>query len=107
MSMTRTAWLIASEDAERYRAMARKARNPHRAAVLRMAANVLEQAAWEIMNGRVSSPTLENLQVIESLLKSRGMPVGPVRRARSILMRMIRSRIEDIVGVSSEALGLP
>lgn len=100
-------WLIIGEFAEKYRALSKRARSPRTAAMLRMAANILEQAAWEVMNGRLKFSTMENLEVMENLLKVNRLPVNPIRRARTIIGRTILNRIEEISTGMSDVIGLP
>lgn len=107
MSVPPGAWLIVGEAAEKYRMMAGRSRNPHIAAILRMAANVLEQAAWELANDRISHSTLENLEVMENLLKTKGQPFSPVRTARELARRYLSKRLLEISEIAADDIGLP
>ncbi|MCE4619240.1 MAG: hypothetical protein F7C82_00750 [Desulfurococcales archaeon] len=107
MALSNSAWLVVGEAAERYRSLAKKARNPHIAAVLRMAANVLEQAAWELMNNKVTFSTMENLEVMENLLKIKRLPVSPLRQARTMMSRLLMNRLEELSSLTGDAIGLP
>lgn len=107
MALSNSAWLIIGEAAERYRSLAKKSRNPHIAALLRMAANVLEQAAWELMNNKATFATMENLEVMENLLKIKRLPVSPIRQARTMMNRLLMNRLEELSGLTGDAIGLP
>jgi len=101
------AWLVVGEDAERLRRYASRLSDPRLSALVRMAANVLEQASWELMTGRVTSNTIESLGIVERLLASSRLPVEPVRRALRIAKRSVRARLEGLASIEEEVVALP
>ncbi len=107
MTAVAGAWLVVGEYAERVRSYARKVRDPRSIALLKMAANVLDQASWELMTGRVSTNTIESLEIIERLLSSSRLPVEPIRRALRIVKSSVRARISGLISLEEEVVGLP
>ena len=105
--MERNLWLVISEDAEKLRRISKNIQNHRKSALVRMAANLLEQVSWELMTGRLSFNTIDNLKIIEKLLASAGLPVEPVRRALRISKNMMYKRINSISNHTVEVLGLP
>ena len=101
------AWLVVGEDAERLRRYASRLSDPRLSALVRMAANVLEQASWELMTGRVTSNTIESLGIVERLLASTRLPVEPIRRALRIAKMSVRARLEGLAAIEEEVVALP
>jgi hypothetical protein len=104
---TSTAWLIVSEDAEKMRRFAGKVRDPRLSGIVRMAANILEQAGWELMTGRVTMNTIESLGIVERLLASSRLPVEPVRRAIRLARMSIGARMNGLVSLDEKVIALP
>ena len=104
--LTGRGWEVVSEDAERLRRMAGRVQNTRAAAVLRMAADALEDLAYRLMIGQAPSTMARTLDSLESLLRLYRLPTAPVRRAKKILLSQVRERYQGIFAGGDELAGL-
>jgi len=101
------AWVTVGEYAEMYRRMAERARDARSAWLLRLAARVLEDASFALMNGRAGMRVLEDLRTVEEMLRYRRLPVEPVRHTIRIVASSIRSRLQAPGLEGFDMIGLP
>jgi len=101
-------WVVVGEDAERLRRMASRVQSTQAAAILRIAADTLEDLAYRLMQGHAPSTMIRTLESLESLMNIYSLPTGPVRRARRILLSKVRDQYESLfTGDDLIGLGLP
>jgi len=101
-------WVVVGEDAERLRRMASRVRSTQAAAILRIAADTLEDLAYRLMLGQAPGTMARTLESLESLLRLYRLPTAPVKRARKILLSRVRENYGALVGGDDlVGLGLP
>ena len=94
------AWRMILGEAERLEGLAGRAHGEG-ARVARLAVMVLESIADKVLAGAVSAGDLERLEELETLLRLYGLPTGPVRAARSIVLRSSKIRPAPSPGVNA------
>ncbi len=100
--------ILAEEIAVMYKKMSEKQENPRRAGLLKLASEILEDFALEVIRSGISQPTLERLTVIEKMLKLNGLPSGRlgrlVRAARKYVVAPLPSYLPPQVEISNSIL---
>ncbi len=106
MKGNRGLWFLAEEDAEKLRRMARRSKNPHRAAVLLLASQTLHDFSADAIKGFISNDVLVRLESLERLFKLYGLPVGIISKYRRAALRLRMPSILEMHSIG-DPLGLP
>ena len=80
--------ILAEELADQYKRMSRSHRDLHRRAILRVAAEILEVVASELISDTVSRSTIERLETITSLLRRNYLPYRRLERLTRLVKEL-------------------